>query len=78
MLRCILSKIFHNLYLIDLPNSYKKRDFPQTYRNNKVINKFLKETTYLLSGKIFFREKALFSKKSSSRLLLYIILRKVY
>ena len=35
-------------------------DFPLTYRNNKVINKFLKETTYLLSAKIFFREEPLF------------------
>ena len=49
-------------------------DSPLTYRKNKVINKFLKETTYLQSGKIFFREKALFRRKKQPELLFQGIL----
>ncbi|RGP10496.1 hypothetical protein DXB27_22260 [Parabacteroides gordonii] len=52
------------IYYFYITGSHKKRDSPLTYRNNKVINKFLKETTYLLSGKIFFREKTLFLVKT--------------
>ncbi|HAD02483.1 MAG TPA: hypothetical protein DCE74_09800 [Porphyromonadaceae bacterium] len=57
MFRCILSKIFHIVYYVITQLRHKKGIPLFPLQINKVINKFLNETTYFVPVKIFFQRE---------------------